>query len=301
MKKLLVIGGSGFLGSHFVSAATKEYEVYSLSKNRLSKDEEIQNVNYLYCDLRDKKKLDVLVDNDFSYVMNFGGYVDHSYFNQTGNEVIRSHFGGLLNILSIIDFSKIESFVNIGTGDEYWGKNSPMRESYSGKPYSCYSFSKIISNNLLCFLNEFEGLKTLNIRLFLVYGPGQTNNRFLPQVIKSCLKNEKFNVSPGEQIRDFAYIEDIVEGLLIAMKSTNFFGETFNLASGKPLKIKKLVETVVEILGKGKPVFGGLEYRQNEQMSLYADITKAYKELGWSPKTNIEEGLQKTIDSYINE
>lgn len=301
MKKLLVIGGSGFLGSHFASAATKEYEVYSLSKNRLSKEEENHKVNYLYCDLRDKKKLDALVDNDFSYVMNFGGYVDHSHFSQSGNEVIDSHFGGLLNILSILDFSKIESFVNIGTGDEYWGENSPMREFYEGKPYSCYSFSKMISNKLLHFLNEFEGLKTLNIRLFLVYGPGQANNRFLPQVINSCLKNETFNVSPGEQIRDFAYIDDIVEGLLIAMKSTNFFGETFNLASGKPLKIKNLVETVVEILGKGKPVFGGLEYRHNEQMSLYADITKAYEELGWSPKTNIEEGLQKTIDSYINE
>ncbi len=299
MKKLLVLGGTGFLGTHFSRAASKEYDVYSLSKTTLPKDKEIPNVNYLYCDLRDKKKLHESLDKDFSYVMNFGGYVDHSQFYQSGNEVIDTHFGGLMNVLSILDLSKIYSFVNIGTSEEYWGKDSPMRESFKGKPYSCYSFSKHISNELLCFLNEFEGLRSINIRLFLVYGPGQANNRFLPQVINSCLKNEKFNVSPGEQIRDFAYVDDIVEGLLLAMKSTNFYGQTFNLASGQPLKIKKLVETVVEILGKGKPIFGGLEYRQHELMSLYADVTKAHENLGWSTKISIKEGLEKTIDWYL--
>ena len=298
LKRVLVVGGTGFIGTNFCKAASEEFVVYSLSKNKRPKEKELLNVNYVYCDLRNKEKLRHSLDKEFSHVINFGGYVDHTNFSDSGLEVLETHFGGLANLLSVLDISSIESFINIGSSDEYWGNISPMHESFIGEAFSCYSLSKKLSNEFLKYMYTFEGLKALSVRLFLTYGPGQSVDRFLPQVINSCLKNESFDITPGDQIRDFTYIDDVVHGLILAMKSKNCFGETLNLASGKPIKIREVVNQVVDIIGKGKPVFGGMNYRENEQMDLYADISKIQSKLNWTPSIDLESGLLETIQSY---
>ena len=298
MKKLLIIGGGGFIGSHLAKKASNDFEVYSLSKNPLPEDRKIPSVNYLYCDLDNKDQLSYLLDIDFSYVVNLGGYINHSKFSLSGFEVINTHFMGLINILSTLDISSIETFINIGTSDQYWGNDSPMKEDFTGTPFSCYSFSKKIAGEFINYLNSFENFSGVNVRLFLVYGPYQSMERFIPQIINSCIDGKSFDVSPGEQIRDFCYIDDVVDGLMMILNSNKAHGQTFNLASGRPIKIKEVVDLVVDKLGKGNPNFGGLPYRQDEQMSLYADISKAQSILGWSPKINLSEGLSRTIKSY---
>ena len=139
------------------------------------------------------------------------------------------------------------------------------------------------------------------MRFFLVYGPGQNDERFLPQVIKSCLRDEAFDTTLGEQKRDFCYIADAVDGLMRVASHENTKGEIINIASGQPVTIRSVVELVQDIIKKGKPQFGARPYRSNESMGLYADISHANELLGWKANIPLKEGLTKTIAYYTEE
>ena len=119
----------------------------------------------------------------------------------------------------------------------------------------------------------------------------------MPQVISDCIKNTNFSTSYGEQIRDFTYVEDIVLGIFNALDSKNAHGEVINLASGRPVSIKSVVEKISSMIG-GQPDYGAIAYRAEENMSLYADVRKAYKLLNWEPRTTLDDGLEKTIAFY---
>ena len=123
-------------------------------------------------------------------------------------------------------------------------------------------------------------------------------SRFLPQVISGCLEDLDFPVSKGEQLRDFCFIEDIIDGILLAATKRGALGEVINLASGNPTSIRSIIEEIVNLIGSGRPQWGKLSYRKGENMELYADITKAKKILKWKPKITMKEGLKETIDFY---
>ena len=136
------------------------------------------------------------------------------------------------------------------------------------------------------------------IRLFLVYGPGQDNNRFLPQIIQGCLSDKLFQTSAGEQLRDFCFIEDVSRGILMALTNNDVNGEVVNISSGNPVTIYEVIEKVQKKVGKGIPDFGKIPYRTGENMALYADISKAKRLMGWVPNVTLEEGLEKTVDDF---
>ena len=89
------------------------------------------------------------------------------------------------------------------------------------------------------------------------------------------------------------YIKDFNLALIKALKNQNAYGEVINIASGIPISIKEVIECVTDITGKGKPIYGGIEYRKGESMNLYADIVKAKKILQWEPKFQFKDSLKK--------
>ena len=144
-------------------------------------------------------------------------------------------------------------------------------------------------------LHKTERLPVVILRLFLVYGPGQSKKRFLPQIIDGCFSDSGFPVSGGAQLRDFCYVDDVSRGILMALKNKDVEGEVINLASGEPISIREIIEIVRDIVGKGRPEFGKIPYRVGENMILYADTKKANKILKWNPETFISDGIKKTI------
>ena len=192
--------------------------------------------------------------------------------------------------------------INLGSSDEYGDNLSPQVETFKDKPFTPYSFAKSASSLFLEMLYKNESFPCCTLRIFLTYGPHQDVNRFIPQIIIGCLKNESFPVSKGEQLRDFCFIDDVVEAIFLVFASSKSSGEIINIASGKPVSVRDVVEKIQNITKGGYPKFGEIEYRSNENMSLYADINKAKKFLNWNPKYSLEEGLKFTIDwFYENE
>ena len=182
IERLLVIGGTGFIGRNLVvKSKDLGYSVTVLSLNNPSNESKLNEVCYIQCDIRSFDDLQQkLTENSFDYVINLGGYVNHSSFKNGGSIVIEAHFLGVLNILKIIDWKALKRFVQIGSSDEYGNSPAPQNEQTPGSAISPYSFGKLAVTNLLEMLFQTEKFPMVVIRLFLVYGPGQNSDRFFP-------------------------------------------------------------------------------------------------------------------------
>jgi nucleoside-diphosphate-sugar epimerase len=297
--RLLVVGGNGFIGKHIVNHAVKlGWEVTSLS---LSFKGEVNTpgVRYVSADIKDDESLKKSLGNAaFEYVVNCGGYIDHASFSKGGRKVFDTHFGGVLNLVEALSRDDLRAFVNIGSSDEYGENEAPQIEMQREAPISPYSIGKVAATHFLQMLYRTENFPATTLRLFLVYGPGQDNRRFLPQIIRGCLEDKSFPTSKGEQLRDFCFIQDMVDAIFLTFSNSAAKGEVVNIASGQPVSIRQMIETVKKLIGRGEPQFGKIAYRSGENMALYANISKAKTLLGWEPKITLENGLNKTIQWF---
>ena len=297
-KKILITGGTGFIGYHLAKKCLKlNWKVTSLSSNRPKKIRKLKKLKYLIADISSKKKLKNKIKINFDYVVNLAGYVDHSRKLKT----IKSHYNGCKNFSSLFINSKIKKFIQIGSSIENGKINSPQIENNTPnrKILSAYGEAKLLSSNFLLDLNKKYNFPVTILRLYLIYGPYQDPNRVIPITILNSIFNKKFDCSDGRQSRDFLYIDDLVDGIIkILIKEDNLSGEIINLGSGKPTKIKKIIKNIVNLVGSGKPIFGKVRFRKDEINKLYPNLNKAKKLINWAPKTDLNLGLKKTILFY---
>ena len=296
--RLLVVGGSGFIGRHVAAfGVRKGWRVTSLSIGPHAAPELEPGVTYLSADLRNSHSLSEILNSPFEYIVNLAGYVDHTPFKEGGRRLIDSHFNGLVNLLQCLNRKAIKRFVQIGSSDEYGNAPAPQHESLRECPGSPYALAKLACTHFLQMLSREEGFPVVILRLFLIYGPGQNKQRFLPQVIEGCLGNRSFPVSEGRQLRDFCYINDLVDAIYKCFENSEINGHVINIASGIPIEIRHIVHEITELVGGGQPQFGQIAYRQGENMALYGNINIAKQLLGWEPKTPLYLGLKTTIES----
>lgn len=298
MIRLLVVGGSGFIGRHIVNHAVRlGWDVTSLSLMSRPGGEEISSrVRYVGADLSagDAMKK-ALGEASFEYVVNCGGYIDHRPFGDGGRKVFDAHFRGVLNLAETLNRDTLKSFINIGSSDEYGNNPSPQVETQREAPISPYSLGKVAATHFLQMLYRTENFPATTLRLFLTYGPGQDGRRFLPQVITGCLAGRSFPASEGKQLRDFCFVQDTVEAVFAAFASSSAKGEVVNIGSGQPVSIRQVTEAVQRLVGGGVPKFGAVAYRSGENMSLVANISKAKAMLDWQPVVTLDRGLEQTI------
>lgn len=300
--KLLVVGG-GFIGMHIADKGLEAGWLVTVirltSSVTLIKNDRLTVIQSDITDMVDLKNK--VKDTNYDYVVNCGGYIDHTLFFSGGRKMIDSHFSGVLNLVSLLNRERLKSFINLGSSDEYGNIPAPQSENDLEKPISPYSFGKLASTKFLEMLFRTEAFPATTLRLFLVYGPRQEYKRFIPHIIKGCLLGNDIPVSEGMQVRDFLYVDDLVNAIFKVFESPNARGETINLASGNPVTIREIITRVQEKIRNGNPVFGQIPYRIGENMSLYADIEKAKTILNWQPLTSLEDGLSTTIAYYRNQ
>jgi UDP-glucose 4-epimerase len=298
---LLVIGGTGFIGHHLLRAShQKDWKMTSVSLNPPPKERFVDDVCYLNFDMTDRSLVKKHLDKDYDYVVNLGGYINHELFKDGGRNLIDTHFITIQNLVEVLPRNKLKRFVQIGSSDEYGNAAAPQNEKMREQPISPYSLAKVASTHFLQMLYRTEKFPAVTLRLFLTYGPEQDLGRFIPQVIRGCLDDAVFPASAGEQLRDFCYVEDTVRAILQALVVKDVSGEIFNIGSGVPVSIHEVIKNICILIGSGNPQHGKLAYRPDENMALYANISKAKMILQWKPTTNIDLGLQKTITYYDN-
>ena len=294
---MLVVGGSGFIGRHLVRRCLEDTARVTIASRRHHTCA-VGGAAVVSIELADRASLAPLAAGAFDYVFNLAGYIDHTPYFSGGRKVIEQHLIGVLNLIDALDRSSLKGFVQVGSSDEYGDLPAPQREDRVGRSISPYALAKQSAGAFVQMLAEREGFPGAVARLFLVYGPGQDEGRFLPQIITACLRNERFAVSPGAQQRDFCYVEDIVDGLVRTAVTSAAHGGVLNLGSGEGSTVRQVIERVVAMAGGGVPDFGARPYRAGESMALVPDIGRARTILGWQPETSLDQGLTRTIAYY---
>ena len=292
---LLVVGCTGFIGYHLAKNSLKKgWQVTSISSRLPRKKRYLPKVKYIICDSTKKKYLKKNIRKPFTYVVNLGGYVDHT----NRKKVFKSHYIGCKNLAEIFLKKTPIAFVQMGSGAEYGDVKSPQKENTKCNPKSVYGQAKLLSSIYLIDLFKKHKFPSTILRLYNTYGPRQDLNRFIPIVISGCIKNKKFPCSKGNQFRDFLHIDDVVNAILKSLTNKNAKGQIINIGSGKPRKIKNIIEYVKKILKGGYPLFGKVKLRKDEILKVYPDINKARNKINWRPKISFKKGLKATIDSF---
>ena len=292
---ILIVGGTGFIGYHLAKKCLqKGWDVTSISTKLPRKKTYLSRAKYKICDITKKKNLKKKINKYFKYVVNLGGYVDHSNKKKT----FESHYMGCKNLAEIFLKKKPDSFVQIGSCIEYGNTKSPQKENAKCNPKSVYGKAKLLSSLHLIDLFKKKKFPCTILRLYQVYGPKQDFNRFIPVIISSCIKNKKFSCSEGSQLRDFLYVDDVVEAILKSLQNKNAKGEIINIGSGNPRKIRKIIENINTTLRGGHPLFGKIKLRKDEMLKMYPNIKKSRNKINWIPKVSFNSGLKKTIKSY---
>ena len=296
---LLVIGGTGFIGYHLILKAKKKgWKVSSLSLNKPKKERYVSNVNYLIANISNLAEIKRKLKPHYAYVVNLGGYVNHGFSSEIKKEILKTHFLGTINLAKIFSKKKIKKFIQAGSSAEYGFAKAPQNENSICSPKSPYAKAKLASTKYLLGLYQTKKFPATILRFFQVYGPKQEQNRILPKIIEGCLNNENIPVSPGNQMRDFSYIDDVIEAIFLTLNSKKMDGEIINIGSGKPRTLKSTMRKICREIGKGKLQFGKIKYRKDENMKVYPNINKARAKLKWQPKTPFSFGIKLVINSF---
>lgn len=294
-KKILIVGGTGFIGYHLSKICLKnKFKVYSYSTQKPQKKRKLKKVTYLICDITKPNKIKKKFISNLDYIINLGGYVDHSKKKKT----YYSHYEGCKNLANAYLNQNIKLFIQMGSGLEYGKLQNASKENSNCFPKSVYAKAKYKATKFLLNLYKKKNFPVIILRLYQAYGPYQEFNRLIPFIIFNSLKNKKFLCSEGEQIRDFIFIDDLVKIIFKILNKTKLKGNIFNIGSGQKIKIKNLIKKIVKFCNGGQPIFGGIKMRKDEGFFMCPSIVKIKKLLKFKNFLTIDEGLVKTIKYY---
>jgi nucleoside-diphosphate-sugar epimerase len=298
-KRVLITGASGFIGRHLIQQL-HEYgaQISTISRNRSDFPQKIEQ--YAINITNTRAIHDCIQNSQPDYIFHLAAYKKRDAGIQAFYSSVETNLIGSLNVFSAAkDVHSIQSIVTVGTAEEYGNNKPPFNEQLRECPVTPYSFSKLCVSHMGELFFHLYNLPVIIVRPTIAYGPGQGMDMFLPSLISSLLDNKPFDMTFGKQTRDFVYVSDLVEALILASRNTNAQGQIINIGSGVSIRLADVAEKIEKMLNKkGLVNLGGKPYRKNEVMDYHVDLTKAQHLLGWTPKISLEEGLTNTIAHY---
>jgi len=310
-KKVVVTGAGGFIGSHLterlleLGAHVTAFVHYSCrSFNGWLEEKAIyhDNLAIVSGDIRDPFQINELLD-EADTVFHLAALIGIPFSYKAVQSYLETNLNGTLNILEAAKSRKLRRVIVTSTSEVYGTAiQTPMSEKHPLQAQSPYSASKIAADMLAySYACAFETPVTI-VRPFNTYGPRQSARAVIPTIIQQALSCKTIKLGDLKPIRDFNFVSDTVEGFIKAAQN-GITGETYNLATGKGVRIGEILETVARILKIDfSPEFEEIRKRppSSEVMCLIGDASKAAKELDWQPKVKFEEGIKKTIEWFEN-
>ena len=298
-KRILVTGGAGFIGYHLCKKLTElglDVTIYdNLSSGKMENVKDVPKAKFLKGDILDLKKLCSMEKADV--IIHLAAQVVVPYSMENPTEDFETNARGTLNVLEKArkDGSR---FVFSSTAAVYGNPTQfPTPESYGFHPFSCYGLSKVVGEEYCQMYGSQYGMDVTILRFANVYGSrchGVIND-FLDKLSKNPQRLEI--IGTGQQSRDFVNIADLVDAIMLATSKENAIGHTFNLGFGETTKIVDLANMMLKILnlwGKTAVTTTGVSW-QGDVHTIWFNIEKAKKELGWTPKISLGDHLKKLI------
>jgi len=325
MRNILITGGAGFIGSHLVKYFVKKYTNYSIINvdkltyasniDFLNEISSSKNYKFIQADICDSEKIETIFEKyNISDVIHLAAesHVDNSIENAL--EFAKTNILGTITLLELSRKNwankKNNLFYHIST-DEVFGtldESGIFNENSNYDPHSPYSASKASADHFVRAFYDTHKLPVIISNCSNNYGPNQHNEKLIPTVINSLVNKSKIPVyGNGLNIRDWLYVEDHVEAIdLIFHNGT--IGETYCIGGENEIKNIDIIKLIIK-------EFDDIKQNKNSSIHLisyvddrlghdyrYAiDISKIKNELGWEPKTNINQGIKNTLNWYLND
>lgn len=309
MKRYLVTGGAGFIGSHIAEELVERGHKVRIVDNFLTGKREniasfLDKIELIEGDIR-----------DFSLCKRASDGVDFVLHQAALPSVPRSiedplmtneiNVKGTLNLLLASRDAGVKKFVFASSSSVYGDDPSlPKKEGEEGAPLSPYAISKLVGEMYCQVFSQIYSLSTVCLRYFNIFGPRQDPysqySAVIPNFINKMVKEESPTIfGDGEQSRDFTYVANVVEANKLAVEAKDVSGEILNIACGERTTVNSLVIEINQILKKDiKAIYDKL--RPGDVMHSYADISEAENVLKYKPLVSFSEGLKRTIQKYMD-
>ena len=327
MKKMLVTGGCGFIGSNFIQYVLQKnpyVDIINLDKltyaGNLMNLSSLPNDRYTFIkgDICDKDKIEALFNKyNFEYVVHFAAesHVDRSIDGPA--EFIQTNIVGTLNLLEhskkfVFESNKKDfKFLHVSTDEVYGslGNKGKFHENTPYAPSSPYSASKAGSDHLVRAWNKTYDLPIIITNCSNNYGPYQFPEKLVPLMIINALNDRPLPIyGKGDNVRDWLYVLDHCDAISTVLERGEI-GQTYNVGGNNEIKNIDVVEAICDILDNLIPKGNSESYkkliyfvqdRPGHDFRYAIDASKLNSNLGWSPKESFESGLEKTIRWYIN-
>ncbi len=325
-KKILITGGAGFIGSHVVQLFVQKYPQYQIfnldaltyagNLENLKEIENSSNYTFLKADITDAKQIDSLfAEHQFTDVIHLAAesHVDRSIKDPLA--FLNTNIIGTANLLNSAKATwagnlKEHLFYHISTDEVYGslGEEGFFLETTSYDPQSPYSASKAGSDHFVRAYNNTYGMKTVISNCSNNYGPNQFPEKLIPLCINNIKQGNPLPIyGKGENIRDWLFVVDHARAIdLIFHEGKN--GETYNIGGINEWSNLNLVELLCDVMdkklgnpeGTSKKLIKFVTDRAGHDHRYAIDASKINKELGWSPSVTFEQGLEKTVDWYLD-
>jgi len=321
MKKLLITGGAGFIGSECVRQGVKHgYPMVVVDKLTYAGDIrriiEVEKAFTFYrTDITDVIEITrIFAQEKPDAVIHWAAesHVDRSI--QDATPFFESNVKGTMVLLEVSRHYGIERFINIST-DEVYGELSALNTQHSAFrtlmpstsfsesdpliPSSPYSVSKASSDMIGRAFFRTYGVPVITVRPSNTYGPFQYPEKLIPVAISRAIDNKPVPVyAEGENIREWLYVEDCVAGVYTILEHGRI-GEAYNLGSGQERRNIEVVKRILSILGKSEDLITFVQDRPGHDFRYRLNSEKIKNELGFKTRTDFEEGLEKTVRWYV--
>ena len=315
--KILVTGSSGFIGFHLSNTLLKKnykvvgidnhnkYYDVNLKKNRLKILKKYKNFTFCKFDLINKSKLNEIVKyHNIKIIIHLAAQAGVRYSIENPETYVKNNLEVFFNVLDISRQNNLKHLVFASTSSVYGESNNfPLKEKEdTSKPLSFYAATKKSNEVMAHSYSSIFKLPCTALRFFTVYGPYGRPDMALFKFTKNIKENKKIDLfNNGNHFRDFTYIDDIVSGIvsIISKPSKKRIPfDVFNIGNGNPRKLKDYLSIIEKKLGK-KAKIKNLPLQKGDIIKTHSDIASLNNLTKYKPNTNIEKGVTKFIDWYL--
>ena len=300
-KRVLVTGGSGFIGSEVVSQLLAKKSLVTVLDNFSSGKRQYlpksKQLKIIKGDIRDEK-ITAKAVKDQEVIINLSAlpFIPDSFHHPS--DFFSVNTMGSVNVLwKAINAKTPELFIHISTSEVYGSaQKTPMDENHPTAPHSTYAVSKLAADRSAFTLYKENGFPTVVIRPFNSYGPRFTEPYIIPEIMNQLLKGTKeLTLGNVNTSRDFTFVQDTADGILRCIDNKKAIGEIINIGSGTEISILNLAKKILKISKKKIPIkYDESRERPYDVNRLICDNKKANKLLKWKPKVSMLDGLTRS-------